>query len=54
MTLSTADVVNVVQAYYRRNDGDEATQCLILSMGAVLLDVSVDAMLEMIGECGYD
>ena len=53
-TISSEEVVNVVRVYYKFNEGDEATQCLIIAMGAVLLEISHDKMLEMIGEYGYD
>lgn len=48
------DVANVVQSYYMSNEGDSATQCLIVAMGAALLETSHDKMLEMIGEYAYD
>lgn len=43
------DIANVVQSFCMANDGDEATQALIISIGAELLDISQDKMLEMIG-----
>lgn len=42
------DVANVVQTFYLINEGDEASANLILGIGAQLLDVSEDRMLEMI------
>lgn len=49
MTIFPEDVTNVVQSFCMSNAGDEATQALILSIGAELLDISQDKMLEMIG-----
>lgn len=42
------DVANVVQSYLLCNKGDEATEALIISMGAELLDISPDKMLELV------
>lgn len=44
------DVANVVKSFYSVNAGDEATETLIISIGAELLDISHDKMLEMIGQ----
>lgn len=44
------DVANVVKSFYSVNAGDEATEALIISIGAELLDISHDKMLEMIGQ----
>ena len=52
--ISPEEVVDVVKAYCNSNDGDEATQCLIVAMGAALLEIPHDKMLEMIGEYTYD
>ena len=46
--LFPEDVANVVQSFLICNKGDEATEDLILSIGAELLDISQDAMLEMV------
>ena len=46
--IEVEDVVEVVKSFLSCNDGDEATETIILSMGAELLDVSVDTLLEMI------
>ena len=43
------DVDNVIQSFLMANKGDEATEDLILAIGAELLDISIDAMLERIG-----
>lgn len=43
------DVANVIQVFYKENEGDEATTDIILAIGAELLDVSMDTMFEMIG-----
>ena len=42
------DVIEVIKNFLSCNDGDEATEDLILAIGAEMLNVSVDAMLEMI------
>ena len=42
------DVVAVMKSFLAYNDGDEATECLILAIGAELLDVSEEALIEMI------
>lgn len=41
------DVVRVVESFLMCNEGDEATESLILAIGAELLDVSPDTMYEM-------
>lgn len=43
------DIDNVIQAFMLVNNGDEATEDLILSIGAEILDVSTDTMAERIG-----
>ena len=42
------DVDNVIQSFILTNNGDEATEYLILAIGAKLLDISVDTMSERI------
>lgn len=42
------DVDNVIQSFILINNGDEAMENLILAMGAELLDISVDTMVERI------
>ena len=42
------DVIVVIKSFLDCNDGDEATESLILAIGAELLDVSVDTLVEMI------
>ena len=42
------DVDNVIQSFILVNDGDEATEDLILAIGAELLDISVDEMAKRI------
>lgn len=41
------DVIEVIKSFLSYNDGDEATKLLILSIGAEMLDISVDSLLEM-------
>ena len=48
--LFPEDVANVIQSFYLCNKGDEATTDLLLTVGAELLDISSDKMLEMITE----
>lgn len=47
--LYPEDVANVIQSFFMVNRGDEATEDLIICIGAELLDVSPDTMLKMIG-----
>lgn len=42
------DVIEVIKSFLSCNDGDEAMEDLILAIGAEMLDVSVDTILEMI------
>lgn len=42
------DVIPVIKEFFLANSGDEDTQSLILAIGADILDVSDDTMLEMI------
>lgn len=42
------DVDNVIQSFILVNNGDEATEDLILAIGAELLDISIDTMAERI------
>lgn len=42
------DVDNVIQSFLMANKGDEATEDLILAIGAELLDISIDTMLERV------
>ena len=42
------DVDNVIQSFMLVNNGDEATEALILAIGAELLDISSDTMVERI------
>lgn len=46
--LFPEDVANVIQSFYLCNAGDGAMTDVILEIGAELLDVSLDAMLDMI------
>ena len=46
--LFPEDVANVIQSFLLCNQGDAATEDLIISIGAELLDISPDAMLEMV------
>lgn len=46
--LFPEDIDNVIQPFILANNGDEATENLILAIGAELLDISVDTMAERI------
>ena len=48
--LTGAEVLCVLKHFMAANEGDEATEALILSIGAELLDVSTDRMMELIGQ----
>ena len=41
------DVVETIKSYFKCNDGDEATQDLIISIGAEILNVSWDTLNDM-------
>lgn len=47
-SVDTLDVIKTIKVFYRFNEGDEATTNLILGIGAELLNVSEDTMLELI------
>lgn len=46
--LSPNNVVEVINSFLAVNKGDEASENLILAIGAELLDVSEDMLMEMI------
>ena len=46
--ITPEDVVDVVKSFLDCNEGDEATECLILSIGAEMLDVSEETLMTMI------
>ena len=46
--ITSEDVVAVMKSFLAWNEGDEATECLILSIGAELLDVSEETLIEII------
>ena len=46
--LFQEDVDNVIQSFILVNNGYEATENLILAIGAELLDISVDTMAQRI------
>jgi hypothetical protein len=48
--IMSDDVLEVIKSFLSCNSEDEATECLVLSIGAELLDVSVDKLLEMLNE----
>lgn len=46
--ITPEDVVTVMKSFLACNEGDESTECLILSIGAELLDVSEETLIEII------
>ena len=48
--LFPEDVANVIQSFYLCNKGDGPPTDLLLTVGAEILDISPDKMLEMITE----
>ena len=50
MVMFPEDIDNVIQSFLLVNKGDEATESLILAIGAELLDISDDEMYERIKE----
>lgn len=47
--LYPEDVVNAVREFIKVNTDDEAAVKLLLDVGAELLDVSVDTLVELLG-----
>jgi hypothetical protein len=50
MIIEPEDVIAVIKSFYDINKGDEATTNLILAIGAELLDISSNTMMEKISE----
>lgn len=48
--ITSSDVIGVINQFYRLNDADEATTAIILAIGAEILGISSDTMLEQISE----
>lgn len=48
--ITPDDIIAVVKSFLLCNEGDEPTEILILAIGAELLDVSIDKLLEMLQE----
>ena len=46
--ITPEDVIAVMKSFLACNEGDEATEWLILSIGEELLDVSEETLIEMI------
>jgi len=44
------DIVAIVKSFLDVNDGDEATQDVILAIGAEILDISTDTMYGMVSK----
>lgn len=49
--LLPEDVIHAVDSFYQCNKGDESSTNLILNIGAELLDISPDELLDMIHTC---
>ena len=47
-TPTGAEVICTLKHFMAANEGDEATECLIVSIGAELLNVSQDRMIELL------
>ena len=47
-SLTGAEVLCVLKHFMAANEGDEATESLIISIGAEILDVSQDRILELL------
>lgn len=48
--IEPVNVIEVVKSFCMANDGDDATTNLIIAIGAELLDVSEDRIMEMMEE----
>ena len=46
--IEPGDVIAVIKSFLECNEGDESTECLILSIGAELLDISEETLMQMI------
>ena len=49
-TIDAFDVIDVIKRFIALNEGDEATEDIILAIGANLLGVSTDALYEAVKE----
>ena len=47
-SIEPEDIIETVKTFMSCNDGDESTECLILAMGADILGISVDKLIELI------
>lgn len=45
--VSSEDIIEVIKNFLSYNEGDEATEDLILAIGAEMLGVSSDKLLEI-------
>lgn len=46
--ITPEDVIEVLRSFLSYNEGDELTECLILSVGAELLNISEETLINMI------
>lgn len=47
-------IIATIRSFYDMNDGDEATQTLLVAIGAEILDCSEDNFLEMMHDPAID
>lgn len=47
--VASEDIIEVIKNFLSYNEGDEITECLILAIGAEMLGVSSDKLMEIIG-----
>lgn len=48
--VAAEDIISVIKEYFKLNNGDENTEEIIISIGAEILCISPDKLLEMINE----
>lgn len=49
-SVSTGRVIDTLRHFYRLNLGDFATECIVVAIGADLLDISIEDMCKIIKE----
>ena len=48
--IDVFDVIDVIKRFMAMNEGDEATEDIILAIGSELLGISIDALYEAVKE----
>ena len=48
--VAAEDIISVIKEYLKLDNGDENTEEIIISIGAEILCISPDKLLEMINE----